>query len=105
MALGSHASILSISALASLLSQPQHLQRLRAELSRGPKRASVNSRPGVAGDVSCGGHMALLCSRCVESQPAEDKPADTTPHALIVDQRDRCIVGRMQRASATGRLG
>eukprot|EP00439_Symbiodinium_sp_Y106_P085745 s679_g29.t1 len=80
MALGSHASILSISALASLL-------------------------PGVAGDVSCGGHMALLCSRCVESQPAEDKPADTTPHALIVDQRDRCIVGRMQRASATGRLG
>mmetsp|Transcript_14881 Transcript_14881/g.30968 ORF Transcript_14881/g.30968 Transcript_14881/m.30968 type:complete len:294 (+) Transcript_14881:39-920(+) len=47
MALGSHASILSISALASLL-------------------------PGVAGDVSCGGHMALLCSRCVESQPAED---------------------------------
>ncbi|CAE7319040.1 unnamed protein product, partial [Symbiodinium necroappetens] len=47
MSLGSHASILSISALASLL-------------------------PGIAGDVSCGGHMALLCSRCVESQPAED---------------------------------
>ena len=27
--------------------------------------------------------MALLCSRCVESQPAEDKPADMTPHAVM----------------------